>query len=124
MLARLKAGGITIIVSTPYMDEARLCDRIGLITDGRFLSVDTPEAIVADYGEQLYAVRGAQMGQLLKQLRATVGVGSAYAFGDTHHVTLCPGVALEALHEALGGAVSIELITPTVEDCFMKLNKV
>lgn len=124
MLSRLKAGGITIIVSTPYMDEARLCDRIGLIADGRFLSVDTPEAIVADYGEQLYAVRGAQMGQLLKQLRATVGVGSAYAFGDTHHVTLCPGVALETLHEALGGAVSIELITPTVEDCFMKLNKV
>lgn len=123
MLSRLKVQGITIVVSTPYMDEARLCDRIGLIADGRFLSVDTPAAIVADYGEPLYAVRGQKMGPLLTLLRATPGVRSAYAFGDTHHVTLCPGVELDGLSAALGEGVTIEEIIPSVEDCFMKLNK-
>lgn len=123
MLARLQSGGITIVVSTPYMDEARLCDRIGLIAEGQFLSVDTPSAIVAGYGERLYAVRGASMGPLLTRLRQTTGVASAYAFGDTHHVTLCPMVEADAVRTALGEGVTIEQITPSIEDCFMKLNR-
>ena len=122
MLARLKAAGITIVVSTPYMDEARLCDRIGLIADGRFLSVDTPAAIAAAYGQPLYAVRGAEMGRLLAELRAVPWVESAYAFGDTHHVTLADGVSVDELRRALPGA-AIQEIAPSIEDCFMKLNR-
>lgn len=123
MLGRLKAGGITIIVSTPYMDEARLCDRIGLIAEGRFLSVDTPSAIVAGYGDRLYAVRGANMGALLTKLREIEGVASAYAFGDAHHVTLRPEMDEGVFRVALGDQVFVERATPTVEDCFMKLNQ-
>ncbi len=58
MLKRLKAQGITIIVSTPYMDEATMCDRIALIQNGKILSIDTPENIVRSYPDPLYAVKG------------------------------------------------------------------
>ena len=68
MLKELKHHGVTILVSTPYMDEANLCDRIALIQDGSFMKIDTPQQIVNDYDQILWSVKGREMFRLLKVL--------------------------------------------------------
>ncbi|MEG1544943.1 MAG: ABC transporter ATP-binding protein [Tannerellaceae bacterium] len=129
MLDRLRAQGITILVSTPYMDEASRCDRIALMRDGRCLSVDTPIGIRAAFDGQLWAVRSLPMYSLLKELRAYVGTASCYAFGDAHHLILKEQAEdaespIRAYLAALGRTdVHIARIEPTIEDCFMQLGK-
>ena len=126
MLDGLKKQGITILVSTPYMDEASRCDRIALMRSGRCLSVDTPAGIRASFGRQLWIVRSAAMYKLLVDLRAFPGTYSCYAFGDAHHLTLKEdGGEMDALKQYLKGKgytdVTIEPVMPSVEDCFMAL---
>ena len=70
MLKKLKAEGISILVSTPYMDEASMCDRIALIQDGAFMKLDSPENIVNEFDHELWAVQSTEMSKLLKDLRA------------------------------------------------------
>lgn len=126
MLDRLKKQGITILVSTPYMDEAARCDRIALMRSGRCLSVDTPAGIRSSFGRQLWSVRSVAMYKLLVDLRAFRGTASCYAFGDAHHLTLKEdGREMDALKQFLKVKgytdVEIEPIEPCVEDCFMAL---
>ena len=127
MLLKLRNEGITILVSTPYMDEATLCDRIALVKDGSLLGTDTPEGIVGRYPTALYAVRSADMHRLMADLAGYTGATSAFSFGDAFHVTLAPGTApadLQSHLAALGHkAVCIEQTAPTVEDCFMLLSQ-
>jgi len=87
MLKRLKAQGITILVSTPYMDEATLCERIALIQGGKIMSIDTPEAIIKCYPEPLFAVKSSKMSVLLEDLRKQDLAKSCFAFGEFHHLT-------------------------------------
>jgi len=91
MLKRLKEQGITILVSTPYMDEADLCERIALIQDGKILSIDTPQNIVNSYPGELYAVKGAALHKILQDTRHYPGTLSCYAFGEYLHVAFKPG---------------------------------
>ncbi|MEO6730713.1 MAG: ABC transporter ATP-binding protein [Ferruginibacter sp.] len=127
MLKRLKEQGITILVSTPYMDEATLCERIALVQSGKIMSIDTPEKITKQYGEQLYAVKASQMSKLLNDLRANETIKSCYAFGEYHHITFKPGGISSAttlsnyLLAKQYAAVEIKPINPGVEDCFIKL---
>lgn len=127
MLHRLKQKGITILVSTPYMDEASRCDRIALIRDGACLKVDTPEAIRTSFQQPLFAVKGASMYPLLKDLRAFPQTTSCFAFGDAHHLILKEDTAqtqeeLKRYLRAQGHAhVEIVPIAPSIEDCFMAL---
>lgn len=126
MLDRLKKQGITILVSTPYMDEAARCDRIALMRSGRCLSVDTPTGIRSSFGRQLWSVRSSAMYKLLVDLRAFRGTASCYAFGDAHHLTLKEdGREMDALKQFLKEKgytdVEIEPIEPSVEDRFMAL---
>lgn len=126
MLDRLKKQGITILVSTPYMDEAARCDRIALMRSGRCLSVDTPAGIRSSFGRQLWSVRSVAMYKLLVDLRAFPGTASCYAFGDAHHLTLKEdGREMDALKQFLKEKgytdVEIEPIEPSVEDRFMAL---
>jgi ABC-type multidrug transport system ATPase subunit len=127
ILRRLKEEGVTILVSTPYMDEATLCDRIALIREGAFLTIDTPQDVVAKFNEPLYAVSSQQMSRLLVALRRMPEVKSCYAFGDVHHVVLkrdIPASALEnKLRETGHADPSVHAIKATVEDCFMALNE-
>ena len=125
MLRRLKKEGITIVVSTPYMDEASLCQRIALIQGGKLLGINTPQGIIKGYGERLYAVKATEMGVLLRTLSSCPKVSSANAFGEYHHITLATGATIDevvqyAETQGLQGVAAKE-ITPTVEDCFMKL---
>lgn len=126
MLQKLKDQGITILVSTPYMDEAGLCDRIALMLDGRFMEIDTPENIIARFTDPLLAVSGSGMYQMLAVLRAHPGVVSCYAFGNVHHVTLKdPSVTPQMLKTYLEqhghSDVQIRPTRPGIEDCYMKL---
>jgi len=128
MLKKLKAQGITILVSTPYMDEASLCDRIALIQKGKFLSIDTPQNIVNQYKNQLWAVRSMNMSKLLNDLRSNKSFENCFAFGDSHHVSIeNKKLEIKTLEEYLlkCGHTDIEIteIQPTIEDCFMEISK-
>ncbi|MDR1675947.1 MAG: ABC transporter ATP-binding protein [Tannerella sp.] len=125
ILGRLKSEGITILVSTPYMDEATRCDRIALMREGRFLMVDTPQRMVSRFGRTLWAVSGERMSKLLADLRQCPGVHTCYAFGSTHHITVDAGLlTLDSLHRRLTGlghtGLDIRPIEATVEDCFLE----
>ena len=126
MLKRLKAQGITILVSTPYMDEANLCDRIALIQKGNILSIDTPEEIIRSFPNQLYAIKSSNTYKLLQDLRAFPGTVTCFAFGDALHATFSDQKDKEVLPylQSKGHAdVSIAAIVPGIEDCFIHLLK-
>jgi ABC-type multidrug transport system ATPase subunit len=127
MLKRLKNQGISILVSTPYMDEAGMCDRIAFMQNGRFLKIDTPVNIIRGFTKPLWAVRGERMSQLLSDLRKIPGVKTCFAFGDTHHVTVDKNILSENdLIEALVGqghsGVEVAAIEAGIEDCFMDIS--
>ena len=87
LLARLREGGLTILVSTPYMDEASRCDRVALVQRGRILRIDTPAAVSASYPRPLLSVRGADRLGMLAALRAHPHAASVWPFGATLHFT-------------------------------------
>jgi ABC-type multidrug transport system ATPase subunit len=125
MLKRLKDRGITILVSTPYMDEASLCDRVALIQEGRILQVDTPAAIVAGFKRPLRGLRAANTLRLIEDLRAYPLTHSAFPFGDSVHLVLKDEEGDAALLEYLTAKgherLDIQPIAPNIEDCFMEL---
>jgi ABC-2 type transport system ATP-binding protein len=127
MLKNLKQQGITILVSTPYMDEATLCDRIALIQTGRILSIDTPEHIVKQYPETLYAIKATNMNQLLHDLRKQELVKSCYAFGEYLHVSLRENGHTDQLLKELDSrdhsGIELKQVEPSIEDCFINLMK-
>lgn len=129
MLKRLKEQGITILVSTPYMDEAALCDRIALIQEGEFLETETPENMIRNYKEILWSVRSDNMFRLLNDLRKHPVTKSCFAFGDVHHITLNNSekimpTELETYLARLGHKhIQIRTIQPTIEDCYMMLSE-
>ncbi len=127
MLKRLKEQGITILVSTAYMDEASQCDRISLMRDGEFIANDTPQGIIDSYSDILWSVEGDKMSSLLIDVRNHHNVQTCFAFGDKLHITVDKGLQFDELQEYLKnkgyGNVKIAPIQPTIEDCFMALTK-
>jgi len=129
MLQKLKKDfNLSIIVSTPYMDEAVQCDRIALIQDGQFLVIDTPANIIGGYTQTLWAVRSDKMHRLLTDLRSIPGVKTAFAFGENHHATVDTELlTIGVLHDRLAHMghhdIFIKAVEPTIEDCFMNLQK-
>ncbi len=126
MLRRLKREGITILVSTAYMDEAALCDRIALIQEGRILKTDIPSAIPDDYPRKLYAIRARQMYPLLKDLQQMPAVFSAYLAGQYVHFSMKPDFRdpdlIAALLDKSGHEViEIHEVVPGIEDSFIAL---
>jgi ABC-type multidrug transport system ATPase subunit len=124
MLKRLKQQGITILVSTPYMDEASLCDRIALIQEGKILSLNTPSGIIREFGKPLLAAKASNMLHLLNSLKASGEVADAYPFGEYHHVVMKGTGREERLISEIKNKIpEAELITvkPDIEDCFMAL---
>lgn len=127
MLKGLKAQGITILVSTPYMDEANLCDRVALLQNGKILSIDTPEAIVADFARPLWAAKATNMLQLLEVLRTAPFTADVYPFGEYHHLVLKPGTGKGMVNDFLERQTlpgwELQEAKPNIEDCFIALMK-
>jgi len=125
MLGRLKDKGITILVSTPYMDEANLCDRVALIQDGKILSVDSPEAIVGQFEYPLLKLRSDKMFQLLLDLRAFPAMHSAFPFGEFVHLSTNEAPDIPGIQNYLKNKghqkVKIQVAAANIEDCFMEL---
>ena len=126
MLHRLKEQGITILVSTAYMDEASLCDRVALILKGEILSVNTPRGIIAEFKKPMWAVKASEMYRLLNTITADPAIESCYPFGQYHHVVFKEtGNQQQHLKDMLrhGNFTQIEIkqIEPDIEDCFMAL---
>ncbi len=128
MLKRLQQKGITILVSTPYMDEAALCDRIALIQDGKILEIDTPEAIVKHYPKTIYNVKAHNMYQLIMSLKAYEHNHSVYPFGEFVHYTdsrtdFNPNELEVYLESKNLSNIEINKTEATIEDTFMELAK-
>ncbi|MBI1783393.1 MAG: ABC transporter ATP-binding protein [Sphingobacteriales bacterium] len=127
MLKRLKEQGITILVSTPYMDEAGLCDKVALIQTGKILSINRPQGIVDDYKKPLWAVKSPNMLQLLNELKEKNEVEDIYPFGEYHHLVLKNNIKKEELEQWIRQSttetVTVEAVRPDIEDCFISLMK-
>ena len=127
ILQKLKQQGITILVSTPYMDEANLCERIALIQNGKIMSVDTPQNIMAAYPVKLFAVRSAEIYRLLNDCRNDEQIETCYAVGEFLHVTVKgnPDNAAAMLKEMVIKKCHtdfiIKPIAPVIEDSFIRL---
>jgi ABC-type multidrug transport system ATPase subunit len=128
MLARLRSSGITIVVSTPYMDEASRCDRVALIQNGGIMSIDTPASIRKNFGRSLWAVKADDTYRLLADLRRFKATRSAFPFGEYIHLVpdderLKPD-EIELYLQSLGHShISVRQIEPSIEDCFMEMMK-
>ena len=127
MLATLRRHGITILVSTSYMDEATRCDRIAMIDHGRILRTDTPERLVAGLDENLYNAVAPDMFRLLAGLRTLPEVTDCYTFGATLHVVGTDAFRPEEALRKLAGqgieGVSIYPAKGVIEDLFIKLTR-
>jgi len=124
MLKKLQSKGITILVSTPYMDEAMLCDRVALMQKGKVFDIDTPQKLVENYTRKLYAIRSKDMHRLILDLRSFEKTDSAFAFGQYLHVTgKNDEVEATEFENYLLKKDHTELqvfdIQPTIEDVFM-----
>ena len=127
MLQKLKSEGITIVVSTPYMDEAMMCDRIAMIQKGSIMTIDTPQGIIDKMPQKIFAVKADNMSCLLADLRKFESTETCHTFGEFHHITfrydnekLCDEMKFY-LQELGYNGVEIKEIEPTIEDCFMNL---
>lgn len=127
MLKGLKKQGITILVSTPYMDEASLCDRVALIQDGKILSINTPQGIVDSFSKPLWAVKSSRMLQLLNELEQKEFIENVYPFGEFHHVVMKDehgeGLLKQAIQNKKYENAVAEKVRPDIEDCFIALMK-
>ena len=130
LLATLRASGLTIVVSTPYMDEAGRCDRVALVQRGRLLAIDTPARVAGGFDRPLFAVRAADRYRALTLLRAMPTAGTVYPFGETLHYTDARTDADSAIvarelvetlrREGLSDA-DVRVIAPSIEDAFIAL---
>ncbi len=129
ILQAIRTQGITVLVSTPYMDEATLCDRIALIQDGKILGIDTPDAIMKQFRGSLYTFRSADIFSLLNALKQCPLRCNYYPYGEHCHIAFYEDMEkampqflqfLEEQHQEHG---EITAIQPSIEDCFIEIVK-
>jgi ABC-2 type transport system ATP-binding protein len=126
MLKRLQEKGITILVSTPYMDEAALCDRIALIQKGVILKIDKPATIIKDYKKVIYDIKAKNTYQLIQDLKNYPSQYSVFAFGEYIHYIdknddFNPNDLQNYLEQQQHTEIEIRVSNPTIEDVFMDL---
>jgi ABC-type multidrug transport system ATPase subunit len=125
-LHQLQRKGITILVSTAYMDEASRCDRLAMLQQGKMLTIDIPSKIIAGYDKKLYAIGSDHIHELLSDLRQWPPVKEAFPFGDRIHFYTQeplpdPATLIDYFSGRGHGHIVLEEILPTLEDCFMNL---
>jgi len=125
MLGKLRKNNITILVSTPYMDEAMRCDRVALIQNGSILSINTPGAIKNDFSRKLFSIRSKEKYKLILALRSFGETNSSYPFGETVHVTfkndIIPDDFILLLQNQGINDAMIEETEAGIEDRFLEL---
>lgn len=126
MLHKLKEQGITILVSTPYMDEASLCDRVALMQKGKALDIDTPNKIISEFSKPLFAVQSENQFELFQNLLKYEHRNTVFPFGEfLHYTDKRENISDEELRKYLSELnlkdLEIKSIKPNIEDCFMAL---
>ncbi len=128
LLKKMQKRGMTILVSTPYMDEAALCDRVALMQNGKLLAVDKPQNIVNSYKGSLFAVSANNMHSLLSDLEKLDNTKQVFRFGETIHITSnieSDNQYIEEVNKHLVSCgynnISIKKTNPVIEDCFLAL---
>ena len=125
MLHNLREQGLSILVSTPYMDEASRCDRIALCNTGHILDIDSPQRMVEKFDGKLYGIKAHDMYDLLKALRNEDDIANCYTAGEYHHLLAKSGFDPDNLKQNLiaqgHSDVEIKSIIPDIEDVFIRL---
>ena len=125
MLRRLAEHDITILVSTPYLEEAALCDRVGLINNGKMLRTGTTQEIIAKYGKELWSVSAVNNRQVVAALRAYNAAVSVYPYRDkvmmSTSASLQPNDITSILNSNGVSSADVQRAEPDIEDCFMDL---
>ena len=125
MLQNLKQQGITILVSTPYMDEASLCNEVALMQNGKLMTTGTPKEIIEDFNQAILAVKSQNMYQLLQDLSAWKEVDDVYSYGEYHHAVMKKDYSMESLKTYLeskaNNSIEMHPVTASIEDRFMQL---
>ena len=125
LLAEFQAQGLTMVMATPYLDEAERCTRVALLHEGRLLAQDEPSRLQARTEGVMVEVVVGEPREALRMLRGRIGVDRVQLFGDRLHVRLDHGHPIESVREWLTDAgVSVEgvrAIAPTLEDVFIEL---
>jgi ABC-2 type transport system ATP-binding protein len=125
ILRELRAQGVTILVSTPYMDEAMFCDRIIIMHEGRALAQGSPEELIATMKLPMFTLRDAELVMSFAAIEKVPGVLSVQTFGDSLHLTVEAGSEREPLTRRIAAAlerdVSLDSIPPSLEDVFISL---
>ena len=125
MLHNLREQGLSILVSTPYMDEANRCDRIALCNFGRVLDIDSPHHIIEKFDGKLYGIKAHDMYGLLKDLRNDSSIANCYTAGEYHHLLVRQDFDSIKLKQNLvtqgHSDIEIKPIVPDIEDVFIKL---
>ncbi|MDX5404835.1 MAG: ABC transporter ATP-binding protein [Bacteroidota bacterium] len=124
MLGDLKEQGLSILVSTPYMDEAEQCDRVALLQEGRILESGTPSEVTDRFEGELYGVWGKEKYRILQELTKSKGVDHAFPFGENIHVFQAKGQDTSSWKHKLDQSfesLRVEKIRPNIEDRFMQL---
>ncbi len=126
LLKKMQKRGMTIVVSTPYMDEAALCDRVALIQKGTLLAVDKPDNIVKQYSGKLFSIKANDMYRLISDLEKLENTKHIFRFGETIHITTEADdddryrtMVLSNLENAGYKDIIIERVEPVIEDCFL-----
>lgn len=127
MLQRLKKQGITIIVATPYMNEAALCDRIALMQNGKILSIETPENISNSYPDLLFELKAGRTADVLRALEAFDQKKNVYAYGEFVHLTIDqnenfhPSTIEDYLIKEGFENIEINPVKASIEDSFIRI---
>jgi ABC-2 type transport system ATP-binding protein len=123
ILYAFSAEGVAILVSTPYMDEAERCHRVGLMSSGRFLVTDRPQVILERFPEAMFEALVSDVQGARVALRKAEGVLRSYPSGEVLKIACLPTTGIETIRHALNGAglsvAQIEQVRPTFEDVFL-----
>ncbi len=123
MLKNLKKQGLTIIVSTPYMNEAQWCDRVALMQKGNIMEINKPDVIEAMFADPIFSVKAQNFYNLLEDIRKLEIIKYAYFFGTSIHVTtkdkIDPSELNTMIEHISGQNTTTESIDANIEDCFI-----
>lgn len=125
MLQHIRTQGISILVSTPYMDEAAKCDRIALVQEGTIIALDTPQAIRDSFSYPIFGIRGTNNYHLIEKMKSFPHLRSIYPSGEFAHLVLNQETSLQEMKDfaAQNGAEIVEIkpIKADIEDCFIEM---
>lgn len=125
ILSKLQREGLTIIVSTPYLDEAERCNRVALMAEGKIIKCDTPKGLKASFNQNLIEIHTSSVQNTCKTLKTKLGVTNIQAFGDKIHILLNRLLELEKIEQQLKSNnidfKSIKFVSPSLEDTYIHL---